>query len=227
MPNTPTVFVVDDDQAVRTSLELLMRSVGHRVETFQSAQEFLDSGAATRRGCLILDIRMAGMSGLELQHRLKETGSLLPVIVITGHGDVPIAVRAMKDGAMEFLEKPFSKQLLLEHVREALRLDEARRAADSNRSTSEARLATLTPRERQVMDLVVAGKASKEIALVLGISKKTVDVHRARVMQKLEAGSIPQLVEIALTARTPNAQSSGDGAASPRVPMSLASAGLG
>lgn len=226
MPNTPTVFVVDDDQAVRASLEMLMRSVGHRVETFQSAQEFLDSGGANRPGCLILDVRMAGMSGLELQHHLREIGAAIPLIIITGHGDVPIAVRAMKDGAMEFLEKPFSKQLLLEHVREALYLDAARRTADANRSTLEARLATLTQRERQVMDLVVAGKPSKEIAIVLGISKKTVDVHRSRVMQKLDAGSIPQLVEIALAAKA-SAPATGPGTGSPSVPIGARSGGLG
>ncbi|HMQ15751.1 MAG TPA: response regulator [Phycisphaerae bacterium] len=194
-----TVFVVDDDPAVRKSLELLMRSVGLPVQTYRTAQEFLDRHGPEQAGCLVLDVRMPGMSGPELQRHLKETGADLPTIIITGHGDVPIAVRAMKDGALEFLQKPFSTQLLLEHIRVALDRDVERREVLARRSSVAARLAALTERERQVMELVVSGKISKEVATALGISKKTVDVHRARVMQKLQVQSLPELVELVLT----------------------------
>ncbi|MBW7906654.1 MAG: response regulator transcription factor [Phycisphaerae bacterium] len=194
-----TVFVVDDDPAVRKSLELLMRSVGLPVQTYRTAQEFLDRHRPEQPGCLVLDVRMPGMSGPELQRHLKETGADLPTIIITGHGDVPVAVRAMKDGALEFLQKPFSTQLLLEHIRAALDRDVERREALARRSSVAARLAALTERERQVMELVVSGKISKEVAAELGISKKTVDVHRARVMQKLQVQSLPELVELVLT----------------------------
>jgi len=202
-----TVFVVDDDQAVRTSLDALLRSVGLPVRTFGGAQEFLEGYREDQPGCLVLDVRMPGMSGLELQRTLKERGMAIPVIIITGHGDVPITVRAMKDGALEFLEKPFSKQLLLEHVRTALKLDAARREKEAQRSHLQARIDLLTQRERQVMDLIVAGKLSKEIAVALGISKKTVDVHRAHVMQKVQAGTLAELVEFALRARPTEAPS--------------------
>lgn len=196
-----TVFVVDDDQAVRKSLNMLFASVGLPVETFATAAEFLKVCTAQWAGCLVLDIRMPGMSGLELQRALREKQIALPVIIITGHGDVPIAVRAMKDGAVEFMEKPFSKQLLLEHVRNAIALDAGRR--DQRRRILEirGRLALLTDREREVMDLVVSGRLSKQIAADLGISKKTVDVHRARVMEKMEAESVAELVEQALAER--------------------------
>ncbi len=198
MTNESTVYVVDDDPAVLRSLDLLIRSVGLAVETYAGGQAFLDRLDASRGGCVVLDVRMPGMSGLELQRRLKEDGVELPVIIITGHGDVPIAVRTMKEGAVEFLEKPFSKQLLLEHIRAALERDRQRRAATAQRGAVQERLARLSERERQVMELVVAGRASKQIALALGISKKTVDVHRARVMKKLEADSLPELVRCAL-----------------------------
>lgn len=196
-----TVFVVDDDQAVRNSLDMLIRSVGMPVELFASAQEFLQRYSDDRPGCLVLDIRMPGMSGLELQRHLKEHGVDIPVLIVTGHGDVPIAVRAMKDGAVEFLEKPFSKQLLLEHIRTAVQRDAERRNEAEQQSDIEARVASLTHREQQVMDLVVGGKLSKQIAAELGISKKTVDVHRARVMQKMDVESLAELVELALLLR--------------------------
>lgn len=200
MEESPTVFVVDDDRAVCKSLDMLLRSVGIPVETYSSAQEFLDGCDLNRPGCLVLDVRMAGMSGLELQRLLKEKGVPLPVIVVTGHGDVPIAVRAMKDGAMEFLEKPFSKDLLLEHIRVALARSVRLREERQRRAEVAAKLALLTHREREVMDLVVAGRVSKQIAAELAISKKTVDVHRARVMKKLRVDSVPALVELALSA---------------------------
>lgn len=198
MTDESTVYVVDDDPAVLRSLDLLIRSVGLALETYAGGQAFLDRLDASRGGCVVLDVRMPGMSGLELQRRLKEDGVELPVIIITGHGDVPIAVRTMKEGAVEFLEKPFSKQLLLEHIRAALERDRQRREATAQRGVMQERLARLSERERQVMELVVAGRASKQIALALGISKKTVDVHRARVMKKLEADSLPELVRCAL-----------------------------
>lgn len=201
MSEAPTVFVVDDDQAVRKSLDMLIRSVGLAVETFASAHEFLERHRPDRPGCLVLDVRMPAMSGLELQRHLKEMGVRVPIIIITGHGDVSIAVRAMKDGAVEFLEKPFSKQLLLEHIHEALKRDAREREEAASWSDTESRLSLLTARERQVMDQIVAGKVSKEVAACLGISKKTVDVHRARVMHKLQVDSLPQLVELVLTAR--------------------------
>ncbi len=196
-----TVFVVDDDQAVRSSLDMLIRSVGMSVVAYPGAREFLDGYDPEQPGCLVLDVRMPGMSGLELQRKLRDGGVDIPVIIITGHGDVPIAVRAMKDGAVEFLEKPFSKQILLEHIREAIQRDKERRLAQMRLTDIASRLDRLSKRERQVMDLIVAGKVSKEVAVELGISKKTVDVHRARVMQKMEAGSLPELVEMALTSR--------------------------
>ncbi|MGE0480431.1 MAG: response regulator transcription factor [Phycisphaerae bacterium] len=202
MDAQPTVFVVDDDQAVRKSLELLIRSVNMNVTTFASAQDFLAAYDEQRPGCLIVDIRMPGMSGLELQRCLIERGAHPPIIIITGHGDVPIAVRAMKDGALEFLEKPFSKQLLLEHVRAALQRDVEQRTRSLRRADIHSRLSALTPREREVMELVVAGKASKEVAAQLQISKKTVDVHRGRVMQKMKAESLAELVEMVLSGRS-------------------------
>jgi two-component system, LuxR family, response regulator FixJ len=197
----PTVFVVDDDQAVRKSLDVLIRSVGLKVETYESAQSFLAGCDPERPGCLVLDVRMPGMSGLELQKTLKEQGIGLPVIMITGHGDVPIAVRAMKAGAVEFIEKPFSKQLLLEHIHEAIAQDARQREEQSKQSAIETRLAQLSPRERQVMELVVAGKVSKQIAAELGLSKKTVDVHRAHMMQKMGVESVAELAKQAVRAR--------------------------
>jgi two-component system, LuxR family, response regulator FixJ len=196
-----TVFVVDDDPAVCKSLETLIRSVGLPAQTFRSAQEFLNGYDPSRRGCLVLDIRMPGMSGLELQRTLRERQMEIPIIIITGHGDVPVAVRALKDGAAEFMEKPFSKQLLLENIREALRKDAERRDHAGKHREVTSKLALLTERERQVMDLVVAGKVSKEIAAQLGLSKKTVDVHRAHVMEKLQVETLAELVERVVTAR--------------------------
>ena len=196
-----TVFVVDDDQAVRQSLDMLIKSVGHSVQTFRSAQEFLDAYDPQKPGCLVLDIRMPGMSGLELQKTLRQRRIEIPTIFITGHGDVPVAVRALKDGAFEFLEKPFSKQMLLEHIRDALKADDERRAQRGASDAMETRMSSLTDRERQVMEMVVQGKVNKEIAAALGLSKKTVEVHRANVMQKLQADSIAELVKIVVSNR--------------------------
>jgi len=198
---SPTVFIVDDDEAVRRSLEALVRSVGLNVESFASGQDFLASFDPDRPGCLVLDIRMPGMSGTELQETLRQRGSPLPVIIITGHGDVPIAVHAMKHGAVDFIEKPFSKQLLLDRIHDAIVRDSRARDVQTKRHKIHERLATLTPRERQVLDLVAAGKPNKRIAAELGVSKKTVEVHRSHVMRKMQAGSLAEVVEQVVTAK--------------------------
>lgn len=197
----PVVFVVDDDQAVRKSLEMLIASVGMQVETFAAAHEFLEVCHPSMAGCLVLDVRMQGMSGLELQKALKERDIDLPVIIITGHGDVPVAVRALKLGAFEFLEKPFSKQILLEHIREAVEVNSVARSRRAQHEQASERFTALTERERQVLDLVVEGKLNKQIAARLGVSKKTVDVHRAHVMHKLNVESVAELVELVVTSR--------------------------
>ena len=193
-----TVFVVDDDDAVRDSLEMLLRSVGLEVETYASADEFLGSHDARRAGCLVLDIRMPGISGLDLQHRLCEMGALLPIIFITGHGDVPMAVKAIQDGAVDFIQKPFHDQALLDRIQQALRLDAERRQQIEQRAAIDRRFTRLSPRERQVLDLVVAGNANKVIAGRLGLSQRTVEIHRAKVMEKMEADSLAHLVRMAM-----------------------------
>ena len=194
----PTVFVVDDDAAVRDSLKMLLKSVGQLVETFGSAQEFLDAYRDDRPGCLVLDIRMPGMSGLELQAKLNERRAILPVIFITGHGDVPMAVEAMQAGAVDFIQKPFRDQDLLDRINQALDKDSANRAALAEKGAIATRLATLTPREHEVMELVVRGKANKVIAGDLNLSQRTVEIHRARVMEKMQAASLAHLVRMVL-----------------------------
>ena len=195
-----TVFVVDDDQAMRSSLQWLIESVGLAVESFASADEFLTSYYPGRAGCLLLDVRMPGMSGLELQEYLNAHEIKIPVIIITGHGDVHMAVRAMKRGAIDFIEKPFNDEVLLDAIRNALNLDERRRGYQAERAELAARLAQLTPREHEVMDMVTEGKSNKEIAKTLGVSAKTVEAHRARVMEKMQAGSLAELVRLAVGA---------------------------
>ena len=194
----PTIFVVDDDAAVRDALKLLLRSVGHAVETFGSAQEFLDAYSEDRPGCLVLDIRMPGMSGVELQQKLNEKHSILPIIFITGHGDVPMAVEAMQAGAVDFIQKPFRDQDLIDRINQALEKDSSNRAALGERNDIRRRLETLTPREREVLDLVVHGKANKVIAGDLKLSQRTVEIHRARVMEKMQASSLAHLVRMVL-----------------------------
>jgi FixJ family two-component response regulator len=194
----PTIFIVDDDAAVRDALKLLLRSVGQAVETFGSAQEFLDAYSEDRPGCLVLDIRMPGMSGLELQQRLNEKHSILPIIFITGHGDVPMAVEAMQAGAVDFIQKPFRDQDLIDRINQALEKDSSNRAALGERNDIRRRLETLTPREREVLDLVVHGKANKVIAGDLKLSQRTVEIHRARVMEKMQASSLAHLVRMVL-----------------------------
>jgi FixJ family two-component response regulator len=194
----PTIFVVDDDAAVRDALKLLLRSVGQAVETYGSAQEFLDAHGDDRPGCLVLDIRMPGMSGLELQQKLNERHSILPIIFITGHGDVPMAVEAMQAGAVDFIQKPFRDQDLIDRINQALEKDGSNRAALGERNDIRRRLETLTPREREVLDLVVHGKANKVIAGDLKLSQRTVEIHRARVMEKMQASSLAHLVRMVL-----------------------------
>jgi two-component system response regulator FixJ len=194
----PTIFVVDDDSAVRDALKLLLRSVGQSVETYGAGAEFLDSYSEDRPGCLVLDIRMPGMSGLELQQKLNEKHSILPIIFITGHGDVPMAVEAMQAGAVDFIQKPFRDQDLIDRINQALEKDTSNLAALGERNDIRRRLETLTPREREVLDLVVHGKANKVIAGDLKLSQRTVEIHRARVMEKMQASSLAHLVRMVL-----------------------------
>lgn len=212
-----TVFILDDDDAIRDSLEVLLECAGFRAESFSTPLAFLDSGAPSRPGCLLVDVRMPQMSGLDVQERLTSGGHAMPVVVMTGHGDVPLAVRAMKAGAVDFVEKPFEEEALLAAVRSALALA---RAADSRRAEAAqpapapeqpvpppaappevlARLAALTPRELDVLRWLVAGKSNKIIAFELSISPRTVEIHRARVMEKMRADSLPTLVRMAIAA---------------------------
>ena len=192
------VFVVDDDAAVRDSLRWLMDSVGLRVEPFDSGEAFLDAVTPDREGCVLLDLRMPGLSGLEVHAQLRERGVELPVIVVSGHGDVPMAVRALKSGVADFIEKPFKDQELLDCVQQALRRDAKQRLQRMRRDELMARYLTLTPRELDVLRLVVDGQANKAIGATLGISQKTVETHRARVMEKMAAGSVSELVRMTL-----------------------------
>ncbi len=200
MSNSPTVFVVDDDQAMRQSLKWLIESVGMAVETYGSADAFMHNYYPGRAGCLLLDVRMPGMSGLELQQHFLDHEIRIPIIIITGHGDVPMAVRAMKAGAVDFIEKPFNDELLLESIRNALVYDLEQRTTQSERAEIAARLDQLTPREHEVMEMVTDGRSNKDIAAALGVSAKTVEAHRARVMEKMRADSLPDLVKMALAA---------------------------
>jgi len=202
MRDDAVVFVVDDDKAMRKSLTRLLDSVGLNVETFDSAEAFLADCDPSRHGCLILDIRMPGISGLELQKKLAADGVSLPVIIMSAHGDVEKAVSAIKCGAVDFIKKPYKGKLLLARIREALALDARLRSAEAERAEIEARLDRLTPREREVSALLVTGKHAKQIALVLGLSRKTVDVHRAHIMTKMQADSLVELARMMPTPRT-------------------------
>ena len=195
-----TVFVVDDDEAVRTSLRLL-KSVGLPVETFESGTAFLDQYDGNRAGCLVLDIRMPGMSGLDLQQALNERHSILPIVFITGHGDVPMAVEAMQAGAVDFIQKPFRDQDLIDRINKGLNKDGEMREALRARDDIRLRIGELTPREREVLDLVTAGKANKVIAGDLNVSQRTVEIHRARVMEKMNANSLAHLVRMVIEAQ--------------------------
>jgi FixJ family two-component response regulator len=190
------VYVVDDDESVRKSLARLIRSVGLPVETFPSAQAFLDAPRADRPSCLILDLRLPGASGLELQTALGDAGRTLPIIFISGVATVPASVRAMKGGALDFLQKPFDEAELLDRIRQALSRSHEARAEHARRDAVQRRLDALTPRERQVLDLVVAGKLNKQIAAELGAAEKTIKIHRGRVMRKMQAESVADLVRM-------------------------------
>ena len=191
---TPTVCIVDDDEAVCQSLELLIRDVGLNVQTFSTAEEFLGAHDFTKPGCMVVDVRMPGMSGIELYHELAEQGISLPCIVITGHGDIPMAVGAMKAGVVDFVAKPFRDQDLLDSIQKALQIDAQTRRRKAVKSDIEARKSALTPREREIMNLLANGRPGKTIAYELGISQKTVDFHRAHILSKMGVDSVVELI---------------------------------
>jgi two-component system, LuxR family, response regulator FixJ len=197
----PTVYIVDDDQATRKSLRWLVETLGVPVKTFHCAVSFLDAYDPSQPGCLVLDVMMPGMSGLELQQELRQRGIDIPVIVLTGYGDVASAVRALKNGAVEFLEKPFNDEVLLEQIRRALTLDSRRRGERGEKEIVRERISRLTPREHEILGLVVDGLSSKEIAARLDVSFKTVEAHRAKIMRKMEAESVAQLVRIVVSTK--------------------------
>lgn len=204
-PCAPTIYVVDDDEAMRHSLAFLLSSLGRSVETYPSAEAFLASWTSGHPGCLVLDVRMPGLSGLDLQAVLNDRGAALGIVFISGHGDIPMAVRAMRAGAIDFLEKPFNDQVLLDHVTVALRRSAADCARRAVASRMRSRMESLTARERAVMELVWAGRANKQIAYDLDISIKTVEVHRAHVMEKMGAASAADLTRLLMAAGfTPN-----------------------
>jgi two-component system response regulator FixJ len=200
MTTEADAHVIDDDQAVRESIEFLLRSAQLTVKTYESASAFLAVAPTVGSGCIITDVRMPGISGIDLLRRLKEMGLRLPVIVITGHGDVPLAVEAMKFGALDFLEKPFDDDVLLASVRSALDRSEASAQLETERAEIRARIALLTNREHEVLDGLVAGHPNKIIAFDLKISPRTVEIYRANVMTKMKAGSLSELVRMALVA---------------------------
>lgn len=193
----PVVFVVDDEAAARHAIESLLQSVGLRVETFGSAAEFLERGASDGPCCLVLDVRLPGMSGIELQRNLATAGMKIPIIFITGHGDIPMSVEAMKAGAMEFLTKPFRGQELLDAIHKAIEHNRATRRDEARLAELRRRVGALTPREREVMQRVIAGLLNKQIAAELGASERTIKIHRANVMRKMGAESLPDLVRMA------------------------------
>ncbi|MEO8606090.1 MAG: response regulator [bacterium] len=198
-----TVFIIDNDESLRDSLQWMLEGGGLHCESFGQAEAFLAACTPEREGCLLLDVRLPGMSGIVLQEELQRVGVRLPVIVMTGYADVSTAVTMLKRGAFDFFEKPFSDQSLFERVRQAMDFDASRRRARAQRDALNARLACLTAREREVFNEVVHGKANKVVAIEFGISEKTVEVHRARVMQKLGAGSLAELVRMDLLATNP------------------------
>lgn len=192
------VFVVDDDPSMRRSLESLLRSIGHDVRLFSSAQEFMRAERPDAPGCLLLDVRLPGMSGLTFQQELSNAGIALPIIFITGHGDIPMAVEAVRQGAVDFIQKPFSDQELMDRIGDALEQATRQREGELERLDIMDRMGSLTAREREVMGQVVQGKANKVIAADLGVSQRTVEIHRARVMEKMQANSLAHLVRMVM-----------------------------
>ncbi|MBN50452.1 MAG: DNA-binding response regulator [Spongiibacteraceae bacterium] len=194
----PTVFIVEDDEAVRDSLRLMLESLGHIVASYGRADEFLEAYDPELPGCLVLDIRMPGMNGMELQRKLNAMTSILPIIFVTGHGDVPMAVEAMQQGAVDFVQKPYREQELLDKIQSAVAQDAENRQELQEVQLIAGRYDDLTPREREVMEMMVDGKANKVIAIDLDISQRTVEIHRARVMEKMSARSLAQLVRMSM-----------------------------
>ncbi|HEV8441976.1 MAG TPA: response regulator transcription factor [Steroidobacteraceae bacterium] len=198
MKKNAVVMVVDDDTGVRNAMRILLKSVGLESVLYGSAQEFLAAYQPSQPGCLVLDIRMPGMSGLELQQQLNLRGAVVPVIFMTGHGDIPMAVEAMQHGAFDFLQKPFRDQDLLDRIQRAIAKDAELRQSLGEHARIRTHLESLTPREREVLDLMTQGKQNKSIALDLGVSPRTVEIHRARVMEKMNAHSVAELVRMML-----------------------------
>jgi FixJ family two-component response regulator len=204
MPNRkPVVMVVDDDNGVRNAMRSLLKSVGLDSSLYSSATEFLGAYQPAQPGCLLLDIRMPGMSGLELQQELNVRGAVIPVIFMTGHGDIPMAVEAMQHGAFDFLQKPFRDQDLLDRIQRAIVKDGELRKSLGEHARIKTHLESLTPREREVLDLMTQGKQNKAIAQVLDVSPRTVEIHRARVMEKMDAQSVAELVRMMLDLNQP------------------------
>jgi len=196
-----TVYVVEDDEAVRDSLELLLKSDGKPVHTFESATDFLKDYSDKMAGCIVLDIRMPGMDGMELQKKLNDKHSILPIIFVTGHGDVPMAVDAMKEGAVDFIQKPYREEALLEKIEAALAQDLEQRKTLDEKQEIIRRVKSLTPREHEIMDRMIAGQANKVIAIELEISQRTVEIHRSRVMHKMGTHSLAHLVRMVLSVK--------------------------
>ena len=196
-----TVYVVEDDEAVRDSLELLLKSDGKPVQTFESATDFLKDYSDKMAGCIVLDIRMPGMDGMELQKKLNDKHSILPIIFVTGHGDVPMAVDAMKEGAVDFIQKPYREEALLEKIEAALAQDLEQRKTLDEKQEIIRRVKSLTPREHEIMDRMIAGQANKVIAIELEISQRTVEIHRSRVMHKMGTHSLAHLVRMVLSVK--------------------------